>query len=204
MQTKEELTCPSRSKPYQYRSLEAERKEIRLLTVYAGKAGSRVECSLQHISLLDEQRPEYKTVSYVWGVATQKDCVFIDGRVHECPASAHAALCCLRLASEDIVLWIDSICINQEDNTERGQQVAMMSDIYSLAECNHAYLGEADDDTESALRSMSEIIEEASREGSSSTGVHRASLSSAASYGRFVDYLDQRALIHFYENPWFQ
>jgi hypothetical protein len=32
-------------------------------------------------------------------------------------------------------IWIDAICINQNDENERGHQVAMMRSIYSKADC---------------------------------------------------------------------
>ena len=34
----------------------------------------------------------------------------------------------------DQPLWIDAICLNQEDDEEKSKQVPRMSDIYSLAE----------------------------------------------------------------------
>lgn len=41
-------------------------------------------------------------------------------------------------------LWADGICINQENLSERGAQVALMGDIYKRANTVLAYLGERD------------------------------------------------------------
>lgn len=43
----------------------------------------------------------------------------------------HAALKRLRLQHQSRLLWVDAICINQDDTSEKSFQVAMMSEIYS-------------------------------------------------------------------------
>jgi hypothetical protein len=53
------------------------------------------------------------------------------------------ALGYLRKTDSTWVLWIDAICINQEDDKERGHQVAIMRDVYSRAIEVLIWLGEA-------------------------------------------------------------
>ncbi|KAJ4371409.1 hypothetical protein N0V83_004626 [Neocucurbitaria cava] len=48
-------------------------------------------------------------------------------------------------------LWIDAICINQEQNTERSHQVSMMRDIYTGAESVIVWLGLAQTNEELAF-----------------------------------------------------
>lgn len=43
----------------------------------------------------------------------------------------HAALCGLRDDTDDVVLWVDWLCINQKNTEERTHQVGMMRDIYT-------------------------------------------------------------------------
>jgi hypothetical protein len=43
------------------------------------------------------------------------------------------------------VLWLDAICINQEDNAEKSIQVPLMRQIYQQASQVCVYLGEAKD-----------------------------------------------------------
>lgn len=59
--------------------------------------------------------------------------------------SVDAALRRLRRDSGVRVLWIDAICINQEDNDEKGVQVPLMRQIYQQASQVCVYLGEAKD-----------------------------------------------------------
>jgi len=55
-----------------------------------------------------------------------------------------AALVDLRYPAEPRVLWIDAICINQKDKSERSSQVARMADIYRLADRVVVWLGPGD------------------------------------------------------------
>ncbi len=49
-------------------------------------------------------------------------------------------------------IWIDGLCINQDDPEERNQQVALMAELYSKANLTIAYLGEPDEHTLAALQ----------------------------------------------------
>jgi hypothetical protein len=54
----------------------------------------------------------------------------------------HAALKRLRLQHQSRLLWVDAICINQDDTSEKSFQVAMMSEIYSKTIKGLLWLGE--------------------------------------------------------------
>ncbi|OCK78033.1 hypothetical protein K432DRAFT_281275, partial [Lepidopterella palustris CBS 459.81] len=56
-----------------------------------------------------------------------------------------------RDSSRGRFLWVDAICINQEDVTERTQQVKMMTEIYSRAPSVVIWLGDGDTDTDKAM-----------------------------------------------------
>ena len=61
------------------------------------------------------------------------------------------ALRALRRTETDRTLWIDAICINQDDMAERNAQVAMMADIYDRAMNVCVWLGEGDESSQRAL-----------------------------------------------------
>lgn len=191
---------------YQHQALDKSQKEIRLLNVYAGKAGAVLRCSLQHISLEYEHRPPYETISYAWGEGdeTQQGLVDIDGFTLRCPLNAEQALDCLRFEDTDRLLWIDSICIDQDDIKERGHQVGIMHEIYQSSACNRAYLGKADNYTKRALDNLSELNEEMCRKIDQDLNVWEM-------VGRGLEVgtglhtkLDEEALIQFFDRPWFQ
>ncbi|KAK1756980.1 heterokaryon incompatibility protein-domain-containing protein [Echria macrotheca] len=68
--------------------------------------------------------------------------------------SAKSLLAHLRDTENFRELWIDAICINQEDEVEKTQQVNLMADIYSRASKVIVWLGEADDKTNDAFEAM--------------------------------------------------
>ena len=70
----------------------------------------------------------------------------------------HAALQQLRLRDRPKRLWIDAICINQEDNDEKNAQVSLMADVYSKATSVCVWLGEASSDSTLALNFISRIV----------------------------------------------
>lgn len=78
----------------------------------------------------------------------------LDFGCHKIPLGANLdqALRSLRLRDQDRTIWIDAICINQADITERGHQVAQMGKIYESATAVTAWLGEASENSDHALQ----------------------------------------------------
>jgi hypothetical protein len=60
----------------------------------------------------------------------------------------HAALEHLRNEDEDRILWIDAVCINQDEPNERGHQVQQMESIYECARQVIIWLRPAATDTD--------------------------------------------------------
>lgn len=56
--------------------------------------------------------------------------------------NCHALLRAMRLEQESRLIWVDALCINQQDDIERGEQVAKMSRIYNQCTQVFVYLGE--------------------------------------------------------------
>ncbi|KFA56422.1 hypothetical protein S40293_05070 [Stachybotrys chartarum IBT 40293] len=54
-------------------------------------------------------------------------------------------------------VWIDAICINQDDIEERSSQVKMMSNIFERADYIIGWLGQADDTTADAITVMERL-----------------------------------------------
>lgn len=52
----------------------------------------------------------------------------------------------IRLPDRIRALWVDAICINQQDVAERGGQVQLMGSIYSKARQVIVWLGKDEDD----------------------------------------------------------
>jgi hypothetical protein len=111
-----------------YNTLCQSRREIRLLKLLPGHLKDPISCELQVVSL--DEKPTYEPLSYVWGDPS----VVVVAYLHNVPVNVTvnlaAALRRLRKAEEPRVLWVDALCINQEDSAERSQQVGLMQFIY--------------------------------------------------------------------------
>jgi hypothetical protein len=73
-------------------------------------------------------------------------------------ASLESALRMLiRKYPKDIKLWIDAQCINQNDVAERNAQVKRMINIYSQVSLTVVWLGEDADESEKAMKLISDL-----------------------------------------------
>lgn len=120
---------------YHYRSLEADHA-FRLIKVSRHKppANSKETTSysyeIVHASI-DTTTPPYQAVSYVWGVGKRDEPLTLcDGTCILVTKSLATAINILSEHCSTGYLWIDQICINQEDLAERSKQVANMYAIY--------------------------------------------------------------------------
>lgn len=115
-------------------------REIRLVTIRKGEWTDKIYCNLHHSPLAN--KAEYKALSYAWGSPRLTQPIFVNGHKHHVTVNLENALRRLRQLGEDLILWVDAICINQSNNRERTEQVNLMHDIFSFAEEVIVYLGE--------------------------------------------------------------
>lgn len=142
--------------PYTYQSLEPGR-HFRLLSIRSNAADGSLQFQLVHHHLDDA--PPYQTLSYTWGSGARDLAlpVLADGSTFQSlliTETLHKALPFLAKECSTGLLWIDQICINQEDIQERSAQVAIMADIYSNASSCLVWLGEATEFTQLILMNL--------------------------------------------------
>jgi hypothetical protein len=121
-------------------------QEIRLLILKPGNYSEYIECEIVHANLLD--KPRYEAISYTWANEDGDDAP--SGQItcarSKCviriTANCEAALRRLRRRTQSRMIWIDSICIDQNNVKERNHQVRQMGTIYASAEQVIIYLGE--------------------------------------------------------------
>jgi hypothetical protein len=118
---------PEEPEIYKHQRLDTSTDEIRLLKLSRETKGP-VHCEVKVFPL--ERAPEYIALSYRWGPPSPLNDLYIEGKTLKIRDILNSCLLELREGLE-AWLWIDQICIAQENNSERNHQVGMMSRIYS-------------------------------------------------------------------------
>lgn len=98
--------------------------------------------------------PHYTAISYTWGSAVRDESIILDGSLRNVTRSAHEVLVRVRLQSKPILIWIDSICINQDDTKEKSKQIQLMGQIYSMASNTVGWIGQSAEDSDLAIKSI--------------------------------------------------
>lgn len=119
--------------------------------------------------------PDFEALSYAWGTLDLTATIVAyenfegpispqplpviqsEPRVLRIGENLHEALLHLRLPDEPRVMWIDALCINQDDLEERGHQVKQMARIYSSARKVVAWIGPEHDDALKAIEWLARL-----------------------------------------------
>ena len=168
--------CEAAVPPYRYSGLTSS-NSIRLIELKTDVTSpwSNITLSMKTIDNI-QQAPDYDALSYTWGYAltpySRKDGsewgmdavrrypIIIDGQVLDITTNLLDALHALAntdvqiFARKSKYIWIDSICINQEDLLERAAQVSIMGSIYETAQTVIVWLGNEDEFTDDALANI--------------------------------------------------
>ena len=131
--------------------------EIRVVTVLPGAPESLIESYLSIRNL--EDPGQYEALSYAWETWTPSSSINLHHQSVQVTSSLSSALRFLRYHDKPRHLWVDAICINQQDAAERGIQVALMADIMQKATEVCIWLGEEDEDSQRAFSSYSLLQE---------------------------------------------
>lgn len=107
---------------------------------------------------------DYEALSYTWGSPSLSETLVVHSglmpsanpqpSILRIRPNLSEALRYLRLRDEARIVWIDALCINQDDLEERGHQVARMANIYSRARKVIAWLGPDYNDAVKALQGL--------------------------------------------------
>lgn len=129
------------------------RKSIRVLDFHDDVPGSLEDALRGHMRVVDLlDKPDFTALSYVWGAHhSPPHEICCDGFNVPITPNCRAALCALRQRFGPITIWVDSICINQQDDQEKASQISLMGNIYSLAATAYIWLGEETQGSEAAI-----------------------------------------------------
>ncbi|CVL12527.1 related to heterokaryon incompatibility protein het-6 [Fusarium proliferatum] len=167
---------------------------FRLVSLQPGRHNTPLTLRLLNAKLGEAQ--PYEAVSYVWGDVKDLVPVNVQGDIDTLTQalisqSCHAALSSFRYSNSPRLLWIDSICIDQDSAIEKNHQLSLMARIYKNASQVLVYLGPRSPDSDAAMRCIREIDEPSNDDG------YGAVESSAAIQE------NQSAVSNLLKRPWF-
>ena len=134
--------------------------EIRLIKM-TGKPTLTSKYMVLHLQHFELSRcPPFIALSYVWGDPAATATITVNGESVQVPANLCGALAQIYNAvprlqagisastsapssnQVELLLWVDSVCINQADLAERSRHIPRMKDIYSSAYSVLVWFGE--------------------------------------------------------------
>lgn len=166
---------------YRYSPLQKDRSVFRLLSLLPGPTSADIEMEIFHVKR--SSKPKYEALSYVWGPPERTDVALVrepvkpqsqvmeylglQKRKEDSESTAAigltrnlaVALRHLRHPGKPKVLWIDALCINQDDLPERGAEVLEMGSIFSNAKQVIVWLGSSSGDSQLAINSLGRLGE---------------------------------------------
>lgn len=145
-----------------YVPLDTAKRQIRLLHLDPGEEDTELSGALRDASLDDE--PVYEAIPYVWGAWEDPGSIIIKQfeEVVSITANLQAVLRSVRLPNRPRVLWVDALCVNQNDLEERGSQVSIMGEVYGQAHQVLVHLGDSLEGCELAIEAVRRLGDDTS------------------------------------------
>ncbi|KAJ4024578.1 hypothetical protein NW752_003145 [Fusarium irregulare] len=143
-----------------------ENKFFRLATV---SLGTRPDTGTEVPSVTLTTHPlgpeiKYNALSYTWGPPRNLEgtdssdaIILFNGHLFEIQPNLYDALLELRATCSETPIWIDALCINQSDQTERSAQVSVMNQIYGSASRVIVWLGKVTPELEAGVKAAARL-----------------------------------------------
>ncbi|KAL8378035.1 hypothetical protein RB595_008636 [Gaeumannomyces hyphopodioides] len=144
--------------------LDPSRRQIRLLHLEPDPSDLRA--TLDVVSLDDG--PRYTALSYVWGtdMCGADDGIALAGQPVRMPITRNLAAALRHLCDGAaaagggrVALWVDALCIDQQDTAEKSHQITLMRDVYAGAAATCVWLGPAADGSDLAMAAIGDLYE---------------------------------------------
>ena len=116
-----------------------------------------ITCDFVHCSI--DKVPSYCTLSYTWAspdIDEEESATCTNGLTLSIQSNLAAWIYThgITLASQGHLFWIDQLCIDQSNISERGQQVRLMKEIYAKSSKLFVWLGPGSEESAVALETL--------------------------------------------------
>jgi hypothetical protein len=137
---------------YVYAALET--RCIRLLNV--SSTDDRMVYNLSAANL--DYHPAFVALSYTWDGQPRDQDLICNGSTLKVSRNVSTVLPDLFQYFGPVSLWIDAVCINQDDDSEKNIQVPMMHEIYTKTSRTIIWLGESDPEIDEVMQMLPTLI----------------------------------------------
>lgn len=135
-------------------------RQIRLIKVWRSLIHKhKAKCQYHAVDLRNV--PKYTAISYVWGNDSLDHTLQVSKTfVLSLTASAHEILSEISKGKlGGVLIWMDAVCIDQDNDVEKRQQINIMGTIYSSAAQVLGWLGPDVDGGDKALMLVSKLAQ---------------------------------------------
>lgn len=142
--------------PPSYKPLPQPQNDCRLLCILPGRTSDPIVCTTSVVILKAAGR--YDALSYCWGSQDRTRPIMCDKTSFSVTPNLESAL--KRLRSPDVVrnLWVDQLCIDQDNLWEKEQQLGLMADIYRCSSELLIWLGDEEDESRKAYKIIDRLL----------------------------------------------
>lgn len=148
------LLKPSADKEYQYQPL-ASHRTIRLLELERDAWDAPLKGKIR-VEVLSAAT-EFVALSYTWGVAIKPYKLTTPEGVIWITVSCDSALRSVRRRPKPTLVWVDAVCIDQDNAHEKTIQIRLMRDIFRSAKHVYGWVGDDADNSELAMQTLQQI-----------------------------------------------
>lgn len=135
---------------------------VRLESGWSCNDTSLPRCTLIN-AVWSSKDTKYEALSYVWGDTTTRRTISLNGNAFVVTTNLYSALMHLRYDHSPRMLWVDAICIDQNNVEEKNHQVGSMGQIYANCSQVIVWLGEKDGESDATLEFINLMSGEISR-----------------------------------------
>ena len=199
--------------PFRYSPLPAGEDTVRMLRLLPGGEADEIQCELGSRNLAEiSDHKTYEALSYCWGKpgGEVKISILEEGQARNSTIlvqpNLHGALSAFRYNETPRNLWIDAVCIDQNNTKEKNRQIPLMRRIYEGCSSVVIWLGRElpDCNSEVAISLLKKLNNAATIAGPDIPNINIFSSQDLAKYGLpSLFSFDYVSLLSLLEAPWF-
>lgn len=173
---------------------------IRLLRIHPGAFAEDIRIDLHPVELDPKTPIEYEALSYTWGT-TKSAILYLGESKNTLQVTDNLALALrhLRYPTEWRTMWIDAVCIDQNNLDERSDQVAIMAEIYQLAKGVIVWLGPQGNYSNYALDILRDLAPKVEWDSNGGVNMDRSEWET----WRGLRQYEHLMLLNLFNRPWF-